>query len=71
MGIKLNTNYLKVHTIGKYEDIVRQKVQNVTINDLPIEIAKEKNNFEEFDNFDERGVLESKAAQVVFSHCRK
>ena len=71
MGIKLNTNYLKVHTIGKYEDIVRQKVQNVTINDLPIEIAKEKNNFEEFDNFDERGVLESKAAQVIFGHCRK
>lgn len=71
MGIKLNTNYLKVHNIGKYDDIVSQKVQNVTINDLPIEIAKEKKGFDDFDNFDERGVLESKAAQVIFGHCRK
>ena len=71
MGIKLNTNYLKVHNIGKYDDIVSQKVQNVTINDLPIEIAKENKGFDDFDNFDERGVLESKAAQVVFGHCRK
>ena len=71
MGIKLNTNYLKVHNIGKYDDIVSQKIQNVTISDLPIEIAKEKKGFDDFDNFDERGVLESKAAQVIFGHCRK
>lgn len=46
-------------------------MQNVTISDLPIEIAKEKKSFNDFDNFDERGVLESKAAQVAFGHCRK
>lgn len=36
LGVKLNTNYLKINTIAKFEELTQNKVANAKINDLPI-----------------------------------
>lgn len=41
MGVKLNTNYLKIHNVAKFTDITREKVEQVNISELPIQISKE------------------------------
>ena len=41
MGVKLNTNYLKVHNQVKFADILKEKVEKVNISELPIQISKE------------------------------
>ena len=40
LGIKLNTNYLKVNKIVNYEEISKLTTEKTTVNDIPIEISK-------------------------------
>ena len=40
LGVKLNTNYLKVNKVVQYEEIAKLAADKVTISDLPFEISK-------------------------------
>lgn len=67
--MQLNTNYLKVHNVARYEEIAREKVDSPNISDLPVEIAKEKKSSDAFEKYEEGELLLKKAAVVAFSHC--
>jgi hypothetical protein len=70
MGVKLNTNYLKVTNTVSYEQISQEKLENFNISDF-IDISKERKALEGLEGRKESAVLESRAAAIAFSRCNR
>lgn len=70
LGVKLNTNYLKVNKEVKYEEIAKLTADKVAISDIPIEISKKSADLEAFDKTNQEAALSQKSGQIVFSRAR-
>ncbi len=70
LGVKLNTNYLKINKVVLYEDVSKYTNDKFTITDLPFEITTSKEAASSFESCNEAAVLKTKAAQILFSHGR-
>lgn len=70
LGVKLNTNYLKVNKVVQYEEISKLAADKVTISDLPFEISKKELDDDSFHKTSQAAALSQKSAQVAFSRAR-
>jgi hypothetical protein len=70
LGVKLNTNYLKVSKEVKYEEVAKLTTDKTTVNDLPIEISKKNADYEAFEKTSQEAALSQKSGQIVFSRAR-
>jgi hypothetical protein len=70
LGVKLNTNYLKVNKVVQYDEVAKLTVDKATVNDLPIEISKKDADLEAFNKVNQETALSQKSGQVVFSRSR-
>lgn len=70
LGVKLNTNYLKVNKTLTYEEASKLKIEKATVTDIPIEISKKELDNASFDKVSQEAALSQKSGQIAFSHCR-
>lgn len=70
LGVKLNTNYLKVNKVVKYADVAGLTTDTKSVNDIPIEISSKQADNAVFEMVDQQAALGQKSGQVVFSWAR-
>lgn len=57
LGVKLNTNYLKINKTVKYVEISQQKLPSSTSNDFPLDFSKDSKKLDSFKSFNDSSIL--------------